>query len=211
MVLDRRDVLNSVGVAAAVTLSGCVIGSIPGSTDDADNDDPDSPISAYDTTPLLVHTNRPSWDEDGVVGHVIVIGSKDRQRAVLDRYDLSAERRVAIHEFISGLDYSRERLLFVESVGPNACYDRLKIGDVVVGDGDVRATASVSDTSEGDVACAEVITYSAALLRVTFEDEPIDTAAVDITNGWGEAATVRAEVGDPIGPRLDSPGGYVRP
>lgn len=211
MVLDRREVLNSVGVAATVTLSGCVLGSKSGPTDGVGTGDPDSLISAYDTTPLFAHSNRPSWDEDGVVGHVVVIGSEDRMRAAIDRYDLSAERRAAIREFTSGLDYSRERLLFVESVGPNACYDRLEIGDVGVGDGGVRATASVSDTSVGDVACAEVLTYSAALLRVTFESEPIDTAAVDITNGWGETGTVRAEVGDSIGPRSDSRGGYVHP
>jgi len=204
---DRREFLTVAGSGVTAALAGCVIGSRPA----PENGDPHPSLSTYDTSPFSVHTGRPPWHEDGEVGHVTVIDSENRQRAVIDRYELSEERRETIREFLTDLDYGRERLLLAESVGPNACHDRPEIGSVGVEGGELRIEASVIDTSEDDVACAEVVTYPSTLLRATFDDEPIDSATAEITDGWGETATISARADDSIGPDLDSLPGYVRP
>lgn len=211
MTPDRREFLTVAGGGVTVALAGCVIGSRPALENGTGNGDPRPSLSTYDTSPFSVHTGRLPWHEDGEVGHVTVIDSESRQRAVIDRYELSEERREAICEFLTDLDYGRERLLLVESVGPNACHDRLEIDSLGVEEGELRIEAGVIDTSEDDVACAEVVTYPSTLLRVAFEDDPTDTATAEITDGWGETATISARADDPIGAGLDSLAGYVRP
>jgi len=188
---DRRGLLRLAGTAVAVAVAGCP------STDEAD-DTPDE-IENADTVPLAAHTSRPPWDDDGAIGQAVLVDSDERERAALDRYDLSESRRERVREFLSGVDYDRERLLVVESAGPNACHDRLELGSFRHDSGQLRADATVSDTRDGDVACATVVIFPSALARITFVDDPPDAATVEVTDGWDETATVHASTDDPIG------------
>lgn len=200
---DRRDVIRLTGTGVALALAGC----LSGETDPNGSD----PSIDSETTPFDTRTDRPAWDEAGDHGRVVVIDDEDRERAVLGQYDPSQSRQEAIREFLSEVDYDRERLVLVESAGPDACHDRLEFGSIEARDGRIRAAASVIDSSGDATACATVVTFPAALARVAFEGEPLDAATVEITDGWGETATVDAAATDRIGPDIDTLEGYVRP
>jgi hypothetical protein len=90
-------------------------------------------------------------------------------------------------------------------------FDHAGGNTVKLEDGRIRATATVLDTGEDDEACTEAIVYPSTLLRVTFEGDPPDEAAIDVTDGWGETATVTASADDPLSPDPSDLPGHVRP
>ncbi|CAI50600.1 uncharacterized protein NP_5018A [Natronomonas pharaonis DSM 2160] len=204
MKLHRRTALRLAGVGVGTAVAGCL---------DPETDNGETNGITTETMPLAVRTGRPAWDRDDAVGNVVVIDDDDRQQAVFGRYDdaVGEDRSDEFQSFLENIDYGDERLVVVESVGPNACHDRLEIADSRLDDGELVARADVIDTSEEETACAEVVTYPSALLRVTFEDDPADTAAVAVTNGWGETATVVGTADDPLGPTVADLTGHVRP
>lgn len=186
MSTQRRTVLRLAGLGVAGALAGCLGLSEPG------RKNPEGGIAAAETHPFSIHSNRPSWDGDSEIGHVALVDSEEREEAVLGSYDLPEERAETLEEFTADLDYGEERLLLVESVGPNACHDRLEVTNIRLADGELRADAEVLDTSDSDVGCAAVISYPSTLARVTFEGVPPDSVAIDLTDGWGETATISA-------------------
>lgn len=190
MTPQRRELLRLAGLGVTGALAGCLGLSRQG------RETPGSGITAVETHPFAIHSSRPSWDAESEIGYVALLDSAEREERVLGSYDLPEERTEALDEFKANLDYETERLLFVESVGPNACHDRLDVTNVRLADGRLRADAEVLDTSEDDVGCAEVISYPSTLARVTFEEAPPGSAAVDLTDGWGESAAISsAETG----------------
>lgn len=201
---QRRTVLRIAGTGAIGTFTGCLGRSGPG-------EDLSAGIAAVDTHPFAIRNDRPSWDEAGAPGRLVLLDGEERAHELFDSYDLSEERADAIEEFTAEMAYDEERLLFVESVGPNACHDRLEVTNVRLADGELGADAAVPDTSEEDVGCAEVITYPSTLVRITFEKSPPDSARVEVTDGWDETATLSATVEDPIGLDVDSLEGSIRP
>ncbi len=206
---QRRSFLRLAGLGAGVTLAGCLgpgNGSGNGSTNGSENG---SVTSA--THPFVTHGNRPQWDAEDAVGRVALVDDTRREHAVLGPYDVPEARSESLREFMADIDYDRERLLFVESGGPDGCHDRLQIAEIRLEDGQLRASAAVTDTSEGDVACPAVVSYPSALARITFEDEPADSIDVEVTDGWDETATITATVDDPLGPDVDSLEGAIRP
>lgn len=208
MAPDRREFLRLAAPGLVAAVAGCP----SGPTDGADG--PETGVEAVDTVPLEARSDRPAWDDEAI-GRAVLVGGEERERAALARYD-AVGRRGTLGEFRSGIDYDRERLLLVESAGPNACHDRLELDSIRAEDGRIRADAAVVDSredgGEGDsTACAEVVTYPAALARIAFADGPLDSAAVGVTDGWGRTADVRAGVEDPLGPGPDSLAGAIRP
>lgn len=211
---QRRSFLRFAGVGAGMTLAGCLGPPREGPGNGSENGSESGPTNGsltVTTHPFVTRGNRPRWDVEGAVGRVELVDSGERERAVLAPYDLSTERRESVRAFIGEIDYDHERLLFVESGGPDGCHDRLEIADIRFEDGQLRAAATVSDTSEGDVACPTVVTYPSALARITFEDEPSDSIEVEVTDGWNETGTITATVDDPLGPDIDSLEGGIRP
>ncbi|MEF8806861.1 hypothetical protein [Natronomonas sp.] len=203
---DRRSLLRTVGLGAGAALAGCLD---PG---DGGTETPTTGgggIAESDTLPLTVR-NDPGWREDSV-GYAAVADSEARQRALLGIFDPSGDRHDEISTFLDGIDYGTERLVVVESVGPNACYNRLDVGNVRVEEGRLRADATVADTSDENEGCADVVTFPSTLLRVAFEDGPRDEVAIDVTDGWGEEATVTATADDALSPDPADLPGYVRP
>ncbi len=146
------------------------------------------------THPFSIRTGRPTWDESDDIGRLVLVDGDERERELFESYDLPAERAEGLEAFTADLDYASERLLFVESAGPNACHDRLEVGSVRLEDGELRAEAQVLDSSADDVGCAEVITYPSALVRIAVEGTPPESTSVELTNGWDETATVSASI-----------------
>jgi hypothetical protein len=204
-----------IGIGAGTALAGC----LSETTSDGDNGDgtetddgsPTTPdVEAIDATPLSIRSSRPSWLRPEAA-RVILIDGVEREAAVLGLFDLSGERREAVREFVSGIEYDSDRLLLVEAVAPDACHDRVELESIRIADDELRADAAVVDSSDGATSCAEVITYPSALARLGFEGEPLDTATVEVTNGWDDTEMVTADASDPIGPDIDSLAGAVRP
>ena len=207
MAPDRREFLRLAAPGLVAAVAGCP----SGPTDGADG--PETGVEAVDTVPLEARSDRPAWDDEAI-GRAVLVGGEERERAALARYD-AVGRRGTLGEFRSGIDYDRERLLLVESSGPNACHDRLELDSIRAEDGRIRADAAVVDsqeaTDERDLACAGVVTYPATLARITAADDPLDSATVGVTDGWGRTGDVRAGVDDPLGPDPDSLPGAIRP
>lgn len=211
--LDRRTALRIAGLGVGTAVAGCLDAGGDGddtptetstrTPTDTSTATPDgSPASVADTasTDLTVRTDTPEWAgdrESGPRGYAVVVDSESRQRAALEPFDLSEERRAAVDEFLADADYERDRLVVLESVGPDTCHDRVGVADVRVADGTLRADAAVVDTRQGDEGCGDAITYPSALLLVTFEGDPPDTARVAFTDGWGDSGTVTASTDDP--------------
>lgn len=197
---QRRSVLRLAGLGLGTAIAGCLgDGNREGNGDRADNSDGtengtengDHPtIAAVETQPFVTHTNRPEWDVEGDLGGLALIDDRERQQTVLDGYEPSSEREAEIDAFIDGIDYDTERLLVIESSGPDACHDRLEVTETDLADGTLRGKAAVLDTGGDDVACATVVIYPSALVRITFEGRPAETAAFELTDGWGETVTV---------------------
>jgi hypothetical protein len=209
MTRRRREVLWALG-AGGIAVAGCLRGNGgdasdgdgPAGEDGSGGDESDgaesSSVLETDTIPFALRTDRPAWDADGDGGRVVVVDSDRRRSRVFDPYTASADRREEIEAFLDGLEYEHERLLLVESAGPDACHDRLAIDAIRIEDGTLRADAEVVDSADEDAACAEVVTFPSALARISFEGEPVDSATVDVTDGWGDTATISADVDDAI-------------
>jgi len=204
---NRRSLLRAAAAGSAV-LAGCLGG-------DAEQVPTESPpksvLAVTDSATTRFATRRSADWDDEAAGHVVVVDSEERQRALLSKYDLPDDRRGRILEFLDGIDYGSERLVLVESVGPDECHDRLRIPDDEVGiaDSGVRATATVEGSDGGD--CAELLVYPSSLLRASFNGDPPDRAAVEVTDGRGESSTVTASVDDPLSPAPENLPGSVRP
>ena len=204
---ERRPILRLAGLGIVGIMAGCLDSSDPGSGEESDD------ALTVNTSPLVVHGTPPAWNTDKRVGRVILIDSEERRRAALDPYDVPDSRSDALEELLADIDYGSERLLFAESAGPDACHDRLELTNVRLADGQIRADASVLDTSADDMMCADVVTYPSALARISFEGgtDPSDSATVAVTDGWDETATIPAAVDDLLGPDIGSLPGSVRP
>lgn len=101
-----------------------------------------------------------------------------------------------VSEFLGNTDFEEDTVFYVESVGPNACYNRIEFDEVLVEASthgySLFATAAVIDTSDEDESCAQVVTYPAVLLRVE-SDLDIPDGTVDLTDGWGESTRAHSQ------------------
>ena len=204
---NRRSLLRAAVAAGGAALAGCL-----GDGERVPTESPPKSVLAVTDSATTGFATRRSADwDDEAAGHVVVVDSEERQRALLSKYDLPDDRRGRILEFLDGIDYGSERLVLVESVGPNECHDRLRMPDDEVGiaDSGVRATATVEGSDDGD--CAELLVYPSSLLRAAFNGDPPNRAAVEVTDGRGESSTVTASVDDPLSPAPENLPGSVRP
>lgn len=210
--MRRRTALRFAGLGAVGALAGCV-GDGDGDGDDDGSSDPH--IAGTATIQLATHTSTPRWHSrsQDSTGHVVLIDSETRTEAALNQYarEMAESRRQELAAFMDEVRYGRDRLLLVESVGPDGCHDRLEVENVALEEGRLTADAGVVDTGDDEADCAEAVTYPSVLVRVTFEDDPPGAATVTITDGWGESSTVEATTDDPLAPDpVDLPG-HIRP
>ena len=232
MNVDRRTALRLAGLGLGTAVAGCVDtggdgdgtatetpdGTPTGTPGDSPTETPgdDATVAGHASTRFALRSTVPEWYErgdDGPVGHAIVVDAESRQDDLLELYDLPEERDAEVREFLADVDYETDRVVLVESVGPNGCHDEVAVGDDVrVEDGRLRTAAAVVDNSDAGADCTEALVYPSALLRVTFDGEPVDEVAADVTDGWDETETVTASAGDPLtSSGSDEQSSYVQP
>lgn len=190
--ISRRHALQLTGTGVGLSLAGC-LGAGPGGNGggaDENGEKTDPHSSEYDVLQLGASSSRPAWHAGEVdeAGSVVLVDSRGQATWLLDRYDAVD----GIEQWFEETDFSRSVVLYVQSVGPNACYTEVTIEDVTVDDR-VRATATATDTSVGEVACAQVVSYPAALVRVTPDGDLPTEATVTIENGWGVREAVTSD------------------
>lgn len=224
MNFDRRTALRLAGLGAGTALAGC-LGLGDDNSDEetpAESPNPGEPtpsvdIDGHDTMPLALRNASPLWyrddggDEDPV-GHAVISDTRERTWDAIGRYDLPEQRADDVESFLREVDYETDRVVLVESVGPDSCHNRLEIGGVGLEDGRLQAEATVREDSDGQVGCTDALVYPSTLLSITFEGPPADELSLEVTDGADETATVTASVDDPLlSPDPSELPGYVRP
>lgn len=217
--LTRRRALRGVATSGIAALMGCLGASDPGGNGDDDGangdagDDDESGGEgnrtaddgnddlASGTRQVGTSLSGPAWDYRERVGFCVLI------REERDGGWLFADADAGTKAFVSDTDFETSVLLYVESVGPNTCYDEVEFGAFDVANGTLLGDAAAVDATGEDEVCGQALTYPGALVRVT-TDARVDRARVTVTNGWGERATVRSDDGVRDPASLD---GYVRP
>lgn len=197
----RRRALGGLGSVGVLALAGCAAPTTdtdPG--DDRNGNDIDEP--QIETQHVAVDRTGAAWDYRERPGFCAFLADPMDARWVVDEADTAATA------FVSDTDFETSVLVYVESVGPNTCYNELALDDVGVENGTIVGHATAIDASDDDVdVCAPSLTYPGSLIRVTTDPLP-DAARITITDGWGTVAEVTPEDGvlDP-----DSLPGSVRP
>lgn len=215
--ITRRSTLRGLGASGVVALSGCLAenddsdsGTDDGNGDDGENgngEDGDDGTGDGTDPPIEVHhveTPRTGsmWDYRDRPGFCTFLHDPGDATWLFDENDTETLA------FVDATDFESSVLLYVESVGPNTCYNRLEVTDVAVEGGTIVGSATAIDASdEGDDVCAPSLTYPGALIRITTDPLP-DAARITVTDGWGDSAEVTPEDGvvDP-----DSLPGFIRP
>ncbi len=235
--MERRHFLTTTGLAFSTVFAGCMATAPSGDPEGTDEstptgmptttatpsvtppDDP-SPTSSptselldVETIQFTTKTTAPSWFEDAgeTVGTVIVIDSRDRTDVIWPHDDVPPERRDAVAAFLQDGNFEDSVLLFVESVAPTACPHQLDAAGFSIQNGTLHGTVDVTETGEGEQACAQVVTYPSALIRATFDGQPVTTATLDVTDGWGTEATISASADDPLPSDPADLAGVIRP
>ena len=161
--------------------------------DDSNSSGDGSPASDTDILQLGDSFTEPQWAPAGQstesVGVVARFGSRDELRWLVDDRESASE---AVTAFVDATDFESAAILYLQSVGPNGCYDELAVDEVTVDDDAITATASAVDTSEEGTFCTQALTYPSAFVRVTGDELP-GTTRVTLTNGWGTTAEVDAD------------------
>lgn len=230
---SRRRALQLAAGSLGALLAGCVGNSPSARTEtrtddrtDTGTDDPtDTPAGTdtstdrgtatelidSETVPFPTGPSEPDWAGDEPVGDVTLAATKQRAETILRPFELPEEKRHSVNEILRATDFDTSLLALVETVGPNSCYSTVDVSELALENGSLVGDATAVDTSDGETACAEVVTYSAVLVQATFDGAPPEEATVAITDGWGESADVTATVDDPLGPDPADLPGHVRP
>jgi len=198
----RRRALYGVAAGGVAALAGCTgTGDpVPGGngsdgrdggdgngTDGEDGGDGDPTADEVTTAVQQVGAalSGPAWNRNERRGFCVLISEENGDgTGILD--EAPEEARA----FVAETDFAESVVLYVESVGPTTCHDEIEFDGVSVEDGALVAGATVQGAEDEAVACGEAVTYSSALLRVTSDPLP-ESARLSVTDGWGEAGTVR--------------------
>jgi hypothetical protein len=214
--ISRRSVLGVVQVGLGAAVAGCLAdepgqapsdggGSTPSVTPTPTMDgDIEYEVRSYGRSPgKKARQTHETWS-----GLIELYADEEAALADLDFQVLPEDRREDAKAFVEGTDFGDERLLYVASVGPSTCYDRVEIGSLSVDDDVLVGTANAIDTSEPDEGCGQAITYPSGLVRVRFRDHPRNEARLTVTDGWGGETEASANASS-IAP--GSLPGHVRP
>ncbi|MFC6719346.1 hypothetical protein ACFQGT_03525 [Natrialbaceae archaeon GCM10025810] len=109
----------------------------------------------------------------------------EAERALEDE-DLPDDERSDVEAFVDETAFETDRLVWIHTVGSNACYD-LELDPLELDDADeLRVSAAAVDASSEDEACAEMLTPLNVLVRVRFEDEIPSEGSITVTDGNGD-------------------------
>jgi hypothetical protein len=179
--MDRRQLLGAAGSLASLGLAGCTGG---GLEPDGGNggDGPQEP--EFEVFELPPRTERPSWYQEKAVGHLQRIDSVSAARNRVE----SLEGVAGLDGWLSGTQFDEAMVLHAASAGPDTCYGRLEVANLVVENGVLVGDATA--TASGEDGCGDAETYAGAFIRVT---SPLPASAeFRITDGWGETESFQA-------------------
>ncbi|WP_247731216.1 hypothetical protein [Halovivax limisalsi] len=220
--LDRRSVLRYGAGGLGVSLAGCLSDFSSGSGDGGDDGGDGSDLTV-DVFQLGATGERPIWYRDDDRRGAVTVVDSSRDRPWHGRFEGggSSERRDDLRSWLEATDFDSSVVCYVETVAPNTCYTEVAVADVRVetatidrlgGEREVIAgTVEAIDTSGANEACGQLISYPAAVVRITPDDGDADLPSIaqfEIVDGWGEASTENSVRG--IVSPSDLPG-FVRP
>lgn len=196
--LDRRAILQIGAGSLGASLAGCLGEFSPGSDTDDGGD------FTVDVFQLGGTGAVPVWyRDDGERRGAVTMVDSPRDGPWRHRFEGGdgSNRWDDFEAWLDETDFDASVVCHVETVAPNACYAEVSVDDVRVETATVEsldeerdvvaATVEAVDTSEADEGCAEVITYPAAVVRITPTDDADlpSIAQFEIVDGWGEAST----------------------
>lgn len=196
---SRRRAVGLVGLGVIGVASGAAsVGALAGRPRESRTAVADPELVAVDSALFALRSAPPGWADERA-GEVAVIANRRREGDVLWPFaeDVPEDRWPELRSFGRDIDYDTERLVLVEAVGRNACYDAIEIRDVRVDDGRLAVAAAVSDAGREDVVCAQALVFPSVLVRATFADDPVDGVAVELTDSWGETSILTADTDEP--------------
>lgn len=227
MNVTRRKILLATG--ASVGLAGCIGDSSSGTdgnpdddTDDdgngndgtyrADGDDGNDGNDGEDGTDgsendvfqLGSSPSQPLWAiPDEATGFITLLDDKDDDLWMVRNPD----KIDGLRSWLDETDLENSAVVYVETVGPNTCYNEVDINDVAAESTNIVGTAEAVDTSEENEMCGSTITYPSVFVRVTGDDLP-SRSTFTVVDGWGESGEVSTD-----GRYLDPSNlpGHVRP
>lgn len=202
--MRRRALLASLPTAVATTGcsgNGSDATDVPTSDENDDEADDDEPstngneIVSVESVQLGTNLRRretPWWYEydEEAPGAVYLIDDSDTPDHV-PRVEPPDDREDEGRAFVDETDFETAVLLQIGSVGPNACYDQLDVGDFELTEKTLRGTAEVVESQKAD-GCPDEITYPWILVRVETADTLPEHARITITDGTGNQREVEA-------------------
>lgn len=171
--IRRRTALQYAGILGGGSVAGCL------GTDSVD----------YEVFQLGGSQTKPLWDwpDTDRLGYLTTLAEDDEFWMVEN-----PETIEGFDEWYGATDFEESVLLYIASVGLDACYDELDVETVDREGNRLTGATTVVDTSGDDEACAEAITYPAAFIRASGDDLPSE-ATFTVTSGWGNKAIVTTE------------------
>ncbi|AUX08350.1 hypothetical protein AArcSl_0701 [Halalkaliarchaeum desulfuricum] len=179
---SRRQFLVAGAGAGVTILTGCIAEAPEDNGDENDGTPEDLPGPVTDYTVVSVTREYAGdwWREpDDGPGIAVVLTDPDEVRAVVETDE-------EVEQFIDETDFAADAVYYLEGVGPNACYSRLDVEELVVivnGDYTLQATVRARDVSDDDEDCPQVHSFPSVLLRVESE-VTIDDATFRMVDGW---------------------------
>lgn len=182
---SRRRLLRTGGLGAGLLLTGCL----------GDNAQAPS-VTDIDTVQYALGSEARGWDQSEQVGVAALIDSTDRYEA-LDRSP-PTDRATDVNAMLDETDFDQDRLLFIESAGPNTCYDEVQVGNASISPGSDTLHTTATATATGQSGCGGAITYPSSLTRTRFGGSPVNRARVTVTDGWGDQGAIEVTTTDPL-------------
>lgn len=205
MDVTRRRTLLATG--AALGLAGC-LDDLTGRGDPDEDDDPihdDDPDNVgHDDFQLGPSQAQPLWATvEGATGFITLIEDEYDDIWMVENLD----ERDDLQSWLDETDLEQSSIVYIETAGPNTCYDELGVSHVGIENGEIVGRAEAIDTSANNESCGHAETHPSAFVRITSDDLP-DTATFTVVDGWGDSSEVTTDgrYADPAGLP-----GHVRP
>lgn len=172
----------------ALPLAGCL-----GTEDVLSTRNADDPTE-YEIVQYSTALAAPDWREhNDRAGHLDVFASAAAAEVLLESDRLADERRGGVESFIAATDFEETVLLYIASVGPNTCYNRIEVRELERIDATLAGEMAAADTSEPGGGCGGAVTHPSALVRPEVTDRA-ERVEITIIDGWGGRETITRSI-----------------
>ena len=189
MDVTRRKTLLTTG--GLLGLAGC-IDNISGNTDpdengDGHDDDPDD--VGHDVFQLGPSHGQPLWTTvEGATGFITRLDSEDEDVWMVENPD----EVEGLRSWLDETDFSQSTIVYVETAGPNACYNEIGVSHIGIENGEIVGRAEAIDNSGENESCGQAETHPSVFVRVSSDDLP-DSAMFTVIDGWGESSEITTD------------------